>query len=390
MIIKKILNSGNYGTKKEDRTRISTQTSFVGLLLNLLLSVIKVFLFVFTGSVSILADAINNITDSISSVVAIIGVKISDRPADRKHPYGHGRIEYIATLIVASFVLVAGFEFIRVSYDRIKNPVDINYSYISIGLMLFSVIVKFYMAELYKSISKRIDSSPLMAQYKDSMGDVFITGVVIISIIVYNITGLRVDGYVGMLVSIFIIYSGYELIRDTLSDLIGEAPEENFVEQIEEIMLSYENVLGIHDIVITNYGPVKTFVTLDAEIPYDMTLVEAHNLIDDAEREIKEKLKCEITIHIDPVGSYSKIEREIIKSLNELIKRDNRILSFHDLAKEEDIIRVEIVVDGNIITSAKDIGKIKEIISNNLVSYEGLKYEIQIDRDFLTEAKWKF
>lgn len=387
MVVKKILNSGFYNTEKEDRTKISTMTSFLGLLLNLLLSTIKMFLFAFTGSVSILADGINNITDSISSIITIVGVKISDKPADKKHPYGHGRIEYLATLLVASFVLMAGFEFIRVSYERIKNPVDTNYSYISIGLMVFSVFVKFYMAGLYKNISKKIDSSPLMAQYKDSMGDVFITGVVIISIIVYNITGLRVDGYVGMLVSVFIIYSGYELIRDTLSDLIGEAPEENFVEQIENIMLSYENILGIHDIVITNYGPIKKFVTLDAEIPYDMTLVEAHNLIDDIEREIKEKLKCEITIHIDPIGSYSKIEKDVIKKLEELISRDDRILSFHDLTREKDIIRVEVVVDGNIITSDKDIEKIKESISSNLISYRGLKYEIQIDRNFLMEEK---
>lgn len=387
MVIKSILKAGNYGTDNENRTKISTMTSFTGLFLNILLSVIKMLLFLFTGSVSILADAINNITDSISSIVTIIGVKISVRPADKKHPYGHGRIEYISALVVASFVLVAGIEFVRVSYDRIINPRHITYSYISIALMLLSVVIKFYMAELYKSIATKIDSTPLMAQYKDSMGDVFITSVVILSIIVYNITGVMVDGYVGMLVSVFIIYSGYELIRDTLSDLIGEAPEDNFVEKIEEIMLSYEDVLGIHDIIISNYGPLKTFVTLDAEIPYDMSLVEAHELIDSAEREIKEKLKCDITIHIDPVGSYSHIEKEVMSLLNELIKEDERILSYHDLLKEEDLIRVEIVVDGNIISTTKDIEDIKKIISKKIVLDNNFKYEIEIDRSFLTEAK---
>lgn len=387
MVIKSILKAGNYGTEQENRTKISTLTSFTGLMLNILLSVIKVLLFVFTGSVSILADAINNITDSISSVVTIVGVKFSVKPADKKHPYGHGRIEYLAALIVASFVFVAGIEFVRVSYDRIINPKHINYSYISVALMLLSVGIKFYMAELYKTVAKKIDSTPLLAQYKDSLGDVFITSVVILSILIYKFTGVVVDGYVGLLVSVFIIYSGYELIRDTLSDLIGQAPDENFVEEIERIMLSYDDVLGIHDIVVTNYGPEKTFVTLDAEISYDMDLVDAHDLIDSAEREIKKKLKADITIHIDPVGSYDKIEKEIMSILNDLIKEDRRVLSYHDLLKEENSIRVEIVVDGNIITTAKDVEKIKDEISKKIILYDEFEYEIEIDRSFLTEEK---
>lgn len=387
MVIKSILKAGNYGTEQENRTKISTLTSFTGLMLNILLSVIKVLLFVFTGSVSILADAINNITDSISSIVTIVGVKFSVKPADKKHPYGHGRIEYLAALIVASFVFVAGIEFVRVSYDRIINPKHINYSYISVALMLLSVGIKFYMAELYKTVAKKIDSTPLLAQYKDSLGDVFITSVVILSILIYKFTGVVVDGYVGLLVSVFIIYSGYELIRDTLSDLIGQAPDENFVEEIERIMLSYDDVLGIHDIVVTNYGPEKTFVTLDAEISYDMDLVDAHDLIDSAEREIKKKLKADITIHIDPVGSYDKIEKEIMSILNDLIKEDRRVLSYHDLLKEENSIRVEIVVDGNIITTAKDVEKIKDEISKKIILYDEFEYEIEIDRSFLTEEK---
>lgn len=387
MVIKSILKAGNYGTEQENRTKISTLTSFTGLMLNILLSVIKVLLFVFTGSVSILADAINNITDSISSVVTIVGVKFSVKPADKKHPYGHGRIEYLAALIVASFVFVAGIEFVRVSYDRIINPKHINYSYISVALMLLSVGIKFYMAELYKTVAKKIDSTPLLAQYKDSLGDVFITSVVILSILIYKFTGVVVDGYVGLLVSVFIIYSGYELIRDTLSDLIGQAPDENFVEEIERIMLSYDDILGIHDIVVTNYGPEKTFVTLDAEISYDMDLVDAHDLIDSAEREIKKKLKADITIHIDPVGSYDKIEKEIMSILNDLIKEDRRVLSYHDLLKEENSIRVEIVVDGNIITTAKDVEKIKDEISKKIILYDEFEYEIEIDRSFLTEEK---
>ena len=387
MVIKSILKAGNYGTENENRTKISMMTSFTGLFLNLLLSVIKVLLFLFTGSVSILADAINNITDSVSSIVTIIGVKIAVIPADKKHPYGHGRIEYIVTLVVASFVFVTGIEFIRVSYDRIINPRHISYSYISIILMVLSVLIKFYMANLYKTVSKKIDSSPLLAQYKDSMGDVFITSVVIVSILVYKMTNVMVDGYVGMLVSVFIIYSGYELIRDTLSDLIGEAPEENFIAEIENIILSYDEVQGIHDIVITNYGPVKTFVTLDAEIPYDMSLVDAHNLIDSAERKIKEKLKCEISIHIDPVGSYDKEQEEVAELLQKIIEENEHILSFHDLVKEDRVIMVKVDVDGNAVSSSKDIQKIKNDIYNKISLHDDLKYEIEIYRSFLTEAK---
>lgn len=387
MVIKSILKAGNYGTDSENRTKISMLTSFMGLTLNIMLSIIKVLLFFVTGSVSILADAINNITDSVSSVVTIIGVKIAVLPADKKHPYGHGRIEYIAALVVSCFVFVTGIEFIRVSYDRIVNPRHISYSIMSIALMVLSVFVKFYMANLYKNVSKKIDSSPLLAQYKDSMGDVFITSVVILSIVIYKITNIMVDGYVGMLVSLFIIYSGYELIRDTLSDLIGEAPDEDYINKIEDIILSYDKILGIHNLVITNYGPVKTFVSLDAEIPYDMSLVEAHNLIDCAEREIKEKLKCQISIHIDPVGYYDDEQKEIVKILKKLVEEDKRIICFHDLTKSENTIRVIVDVDGNVISSDEDIVNISDEIYKKIALHNNVNYEVEICRSFFTEAK---
>ena len=382
MVIKSILKAGSYGTENENRTKISTMTSFAGLFLNLLLSAIKMLLFLFTGSVSILADAINNVTDSVSSVVTIIGVKIAVKPADKEHPYGHGRIEYIVALIISAFVLVAGFEFVKVSYERIINPKEIKYSFVSIGLMFFSIIVKFYMAKMYKGISKRIDSTPLLAQYKDSLGDVFITSVVLLSILVYKFTGILVDGHVGMLVSLFIIYSGYELIRDTLSDLIGEAPDEELIKEIEKIVLSYDDILGIHDIIISKYGPQKTFVTLDAELPYDMSLTEAHIIIDSAERAVKDELDCEISIHVDPVGAYSLVEKEIARILENLIKEDNPVISFHDLLMEEDLISVEVVIDGDLVKSDKDIEEIKEYISKKIMIDDNFKYDLEIDRSF--------
>lgn len=387
MLINKILKFGGYETEFENRTKISTMTSSIGLLFNVFLAIVKVVIFLVSGSVSILADAINNVTDSISSVITIIGVKVSSKPADRDHPYGHGRIEYIAALVVACFVLVTGFEFVKLSYNRIVNPVAVNYSKMAMALMVFSTGIKLYMSIMYKKIGSKIDSSPMEAQYKDSIADVIITSVVLVSIIFYKITNILIDGYIGFLVSLFIIYSGYELIRDTISELIGEAPDETFVKNIEKIILSYEKVQGIHDIIINSYGPENTYVSLDVEVPYDMSLVEAHELIDDAERRIKEELKCNISIHVDPYGGYDEELTKLYERLSFIVKSKKELLSFHDLRKENNIIRVQIVVDGNLVKSIKDVNILKTEIEKELVEFDDYNSEIEMYRSFNVEEE---
>lgn len=384
MLVKKVLKMGKFGTKREDRLEISIITSVLGLASNIVLAVVKIALFVFTGSVSILADAINNATDSLSSIVTLVGVKLSAMPADKEHPYGHGRIEYISALIVAILVFYAGVEFIQTSFDRIIHPRVVEFNIYSILIMVLSMVVKLYMAHFYKEISNSIDSTPIKAQSKDSMADVFVTGVVVFSIIVNKLTGKMVDGYAGLIISLFILYSGYDLIRDTLSDLIGEAPAKGMLKEIQSIALEDKRILGVHDIIVSKYGPQMVYVSLHAEIPFNMSLVEAHSMIDKIETEIEEKLNCIVSIHVDPVGMYSETEKKIVEVLDTIIKENSEVLSFHDLLYEDNEVRVEVVVDGNTVKKHEDREKIRELVKTRLQREFGdsYYYNIIIDRYF--------
>lgn len=336
-----------------------------------------------TGSVSVLADAINNLTDSMSSFVTLIGAKISNLPADSEHPYGHGRMEYIAGLVVSALVLFAGFEFIRVSIGKIINPSSVNYTNLSISMMFVSCVVKFFMSVFYKKVGSKINSYPILAQSKDSISDVFVTGVVIISIFAYKITGYLVDGWAGLLVSFFILYQGYSLIKETISTIIGRTnPKE--MEEVEKIVMSYSEIIDVHDIMIVDFGPEKVYAWMDVELDDKMNIIEAHDIIDKIEREIYETKGYHASIHLDPVGSYSEVETKIISKLNKLIEEDKRFCSFHDLSLNGDEISVDIVVDGKLVKTDRDEAGVKNIVLE-ILGEEGLRKVVRIDRVFKEE-----
>lgn len=381
MIANFILEKGKYNTDKEDRLLISSYTSIYGLILNLLLVLFKGFLFLTTSSVSILADAINNLVDSVSSIVTLVGAKLSHIPPDKEHPYGHGRIEYISALIVSAFIFITGFQFIKVSVDRIINPVHIEFNLLSIMVMTFSIIVKLYMTFFFDNIGKKISAMPLRAQSRDYLSDVFVTSVVVVSMIVYRFTGWHIDGYVGIIVSIFIIYSGYDLIRETFSELIGEVPVD-MMKNIEDDILKHDKIIGVHDMMIVNFGPDKNYLTLDVEIPYNLSLVQTHNIIDEIEKEIGSKYNVDISIHVDPVGYYSEDEKIVVNKLKELVKVDKRIISFHDIYIENGTIFADIVIDNDKIGKRESIEVIREKIENILEKELNKKSKITIDRYF--------
>ncbi|WP_019132064.1 cation diffusion facilitator family transporter [Peptoniphilus obesi] len=381
MIANFILEKGKYNTDKEDRLLISSYTSIYGLILNLLLVLFKGFLFLTTSSVSILADAINNLVDSVSSIVTLVGAKLSHIPPDKEHPYGHGRIEYISALIVSAFIFITGFQFIKVSVDRIINPVHIEFNLLSIMVMTFSIIVKLYMTFFFDNIGKKISAMPLRAQSRDYLSDVFVTSVVVVSMIVYRFTGWHIDGYVGIIVSIFIIYSGYDLIRETFSELIGEVPVD-MMKNIEDDILKHDKILGVHDMMIVNFGPDKDYLTLDVEIPYNLSLVQAHNIIDEIEKEIGGKYNVDISIHVDPVGYYSEDEKIVVNKLKELVKVDKRIISFHDIYIENGTIFADIVINNDKIGKRESIEVIREKVGNILEKELNKKSKITIDRYF--------
>ena len=233
-MINLILKLGKFGSPYENRAKISTYTGFFGIITNVILSIIKVTIGLISGSISVLADGVNNIFDAFSAVVTIIGVKLSRKPADKEHPYGHGRIEYLSALIICIFVLIVGIQFAFASYKKILNGSKDEYSFIAIILMSLSILIKVYIVAVYKTIGEKIDSSPLKATATDAIGDILVTSIVLINIFTNKIFKIHIDGIIGIIVSIFIIFSAFSLLKDTVSDIIGEAPSDELINEIKK------------------------------------------------------------------------------------------------------------------------------------------------------------
>lgn len=302
----------------------------VGISVNIILFIIKFSVGLIVSSIAVMADAFNNLSDAASSLVTILGFKLSSKPADREHPFGHGRIEYLSALIVAFMVMLVGVQFIKSSFERIINPTPVIFDLIPFILLFVSIFLKIALSRFNKFVGEKINSSALKAASVDALGDVFTSTCVVISFVAANFTALPVDGYIGMAVALFIVYSGFNLVKDTISPLLGEAPDPELVNSIKEMVLSYDNILGTHDLIIHNYGPGKCMASVHAEIPSDISVVTIHEIIDKAEREISTALKIYLVIHIDPICI---IEGEVKKAYDEIlsiIDRFDYVDSIHD------------------------------------------------------------
>lgn len=348
----------NFATKgqtnyndKNIRLRIGYLASIVGLITNIFLSGIKLFIGFMISSVSVIADGINNLSDAASSIITIIGFKLSNMPPDKEHPYGHGRLEYISALIVAFMVILVGLQFIKSSYSRIINPQVVEFKLYSFIILILSIFFKIWLSIFNKTLGEKINSSSLKATAMDSLGDVLTTSVVVISIFVGRFTTLPIDGVIGILVSLVIIYSGINLVKGTISPLIGEAPDEELIKAINKDILCYDYITGVHDLFIHNYGAGRTMATIDVEFPANIDVVEIHNIIDMAEREIGEKYNLTLVIHMDPLGFESKEQSKLRNEIKYIIQDNPIIKSMHDLqiveGIEERIIEFHIVIDGN-------------------------------------------
>ena len=302
----------------------------VGISVNVLLFIIKFSVGLIVSSIAVMADAFNNLSDAASSLVTILGFKLSSKPADREHPFGHGRIEYLSALIVAFMVMLVGVQFIKSSFERIINPTPVTFDLVPFILLFVSIFLKVALSRFNKFVGDKINSSALKAASVDALGDVFTSTCVVISFAFANFTTFPVDGYIGMAVALFIVYSGFNLVKDTISPLLGEAPDPELVNSIKEMVLSYDNILGTHDLIIHNYGPGKCMASVHAEIPSDMSVVTIHEIIDKAEREISTALKIYLVIHIDPICI---IEGEVKKAYDEIlsiIDKFDYVDSIHD------------------------------------------------------------
>lgn len=381
-MIKWVLNKGNFGQKDENRTRISLLAGIVGLVSNGLLTAVKLMIGLFSGSVSVMADAMNNLMDSTSSIITIAGTHFADKPADEDHPQGHGRIEYITGLIISCFVIIVGLQFTKTSIERIIHPESTHFTLLSFTLLLLSIGVKFWQAHFNKKVGEAIDSTPLRATAADSLGDCLVTGVVLGSMVVDALTDLAIDGIVGLAVSILIIKSGWELISETMSILIGQGPSANTYKELRQRMMSYDHVLGVHDIIFNSFGPEKTIVVLDAEFPSSMSLVQVHKIVDKAEREISKAMDIHLVIHVDPVGGQSNYENRIMELIKAFVEKNPKVDNYHDFVLQED--QETMYVDLTVMGEAYPTNASRKKVEEDLVACINEKFpslQVYVDID---------
>ena len=312
------------------RQQYGVLSGAVGIFLNLILFISKLIAGFITGSISIMADALNNLSDVGSSVVTLVGFRLSGHEADEEHPFGHGRIEYVAGLIVALLIVLMGVELIRTSFGKILNPGEISFNPVVAGILVFAIFIKLVMYLGNKEAAKKIESAALNNTALDSISDVFTTTVVLACAIFTNSTGVVLDGYVGILVGILIVKTGIEAARDTINPLLGEPPSKELVKEIEDTVLSHENILGVHDLVIHNYGPTGLFMSLHAEVDGGLDLITVHDFIDDIENELRVKYSCEVVIHMDPVVIGDEDTERLKRKVRYIVKELDPELKFHD------------------------------------------------------------
>ena len=301
-----------------------------GIGLNVLLFIGKFLAGTISGSIAITADAFNNLSDAGSSVITLLGFRLAGRKPDPEHPFGHGRIEYISGLIVSGLILLMGAELAKTSFDKILHPAAVDFSVIAMVILAVSILVKLYMSLYNHQIGKKINSAAMAATAADSISDAISTSAVLAAMLVAKFSGLMIDGYVGMIVAVLILISGVKAAKETIAPLLGQAPEAEFVQQIEKIVMSHPPICGIHDLVVHDYGPGRVMISLHAEVPAGGDMLELHDVIDNAEIALRRELNCEAVIHMDPIVTDDGITSELRAKVSELVKTIDERITIHD------------------------------------------------------------
>ena len=357
-IIKKFIKNSENVENEEVRNKYGTVAGIVGIVSNLLLFILKFSIGFLSGSIAITADAFNNFTDMASSAITMIGFKLASMPADEEHPFGHGRLEYLSALVVAFMVMFVGIKFVQTSFERIMNPVAVQFSLIPFILLLCSMAVKFWLVRFNKIVGEKIDSSALKAVAVDAMGDVFTSGCVVLSYLIAKFTTFPLDGYVGIVVSLIILYAGFSLIKETVSPLLGEAPDAEMVDAIVNGLLEYNIISGVHDLIIHNYGVGRCIASVHAEVPCNIDIMEIHEVIDDAEKDLSKKLNIHLVIHMDPIAVEDEDYIQTRTELARIIARNEKIESMHDLRivgkGDKKNLVFDVVVDGDLSHSEEE------------------------------------
>ena len=336
------------GTAPEDpavRERCGTVSGLVGIGLNLLLCAGKFAAGAVTGAISIMADAFNNLTDAGSSIVTLIGFRLAGQKADADHPFGHGRMEYLAGLIVSMLILLVGFELGKSSIEKILHPEEVLFSVLSVVILAASVCVKLWMCVFNRSLSKKIGSAALAATAADSLSDAIATTVVLIGLFVGHFTGLYIDGWLGVAVAIFILRAGLGAVKDTLDPLLGQPPEPALVKGVQNTVLSHPEVVGLHDLVIHDYGPGRRMLSLHAEVPADADIMAVHDVIDHIERELRDKFAVEAVIHMDPIVVGDQATDQMRELVARRAKEIDPDITIHDFRMTNGPLHTNLIFD---------------------------------------------
>ena len=329
----------------ETRGKYGVLSSATGIVVNILLSIVKLFIGIIANSISIISDALNNITDVGSSVVTMIGFKVSQKKIDKDHPWGHGRMEYITAFIVDIIILMVGFELLKSSIDKIIHPELPTVSSVTIVILVIAVLTKLWLFFFYRKIAKTIDSNAIKGNAYDSISDSISTLVVLLSAIVAVVFGISIDGYASLIVSAFILFTGYKAIKETIDLLLGMKPDPEFIKEIEEESKKYDMISGIHDIMVHDYGPGRKIVSFHAEVPANGDICKVHDIIDQMEQDLYNKFNCITTIHMDPIV----VDNEEINGMREftekVVKELNPEFSIHDFRMTDGGQRINLIFD---------------------------------------------
>ena len=367
-LVRKFIKNYQNVQDAQVRTQYGILASIVGICCNILLFCVKLAIGLFSHSISVMADAFNNLSDAASSIIGFVGVKMAEKPADEEHPFGHGRIEYISAFIVAFLVIQVGFSLFKTSIGKIREPVPMSFHGITIVILLISIGVKLWMGLFNSRLGRRIDSKVMMATAADSLGDVTTTAATIVSLLVFGIWGANLDGIIGLIVSVVVMFAGYNIAKDTLAPLIGEAIDPEVYKKISRFVESYDGIIGSHDLIVHNYGPSRSMASIHAEVPSDVDIEASHEVIDRIERDAMKKMNLFLVIHMDPIKVNNEQVNYYRNMVEEIIGNLDSRLSLHDfrvvMGKRNKNLIFDLMVPREYEPSAKDSlkQKIREMV----------------------------
>ncbi|MFR1450172.1 MAG: cation diffusion facilitator family transporter [Beduini sp.] len=383
-LIKRFIKDYKQVENAKVREQYGFLVSIVSIVLNVILATSKLIVGFIANSISIQADALNNYSDVGSNLATLFGFKLASKHPDADHPYGHGRMEYISGLIISFLIFLVAFQSLKEALIKIVQPVAIQFSYISAGVLVMSIVVKLYMGFMNKEMGERINSSSLKAASQDSFNDTITTIAALVSMLLSHYASLNLDGWFGLFVSLFVLKAGIEVFKDTTNPLLGQAPDKKIVNDIEKLVLSHEGILGIHDLMMHDYGPGRSFVTLHAEVDCHADLSQTHDEIDLIEREILENFNIHATLHMDPIDYKNEIVNELKEKVTKIIKSINDAYTLHDFRIVTGPTHTNILFDVVIPTEDTiNVVELKKTIDNKIKEINPTYYSvIDIDRSY--------